>query len=326
MSENSVYFSEKRIASRKSEFRGERPLLLKTSLLLVLVGILGLFSSLSLRAEVITFTITGVGSGTLVGSNSTTEIVNTSFVWSLTYDTASYSSLWGKGQPIFLNPVSMIIVEGYPTPIRVTQEQGVWIFNTDHLYMAPISMESGFPAPNNTNILTIEGDTAWDGFSQPYQTSIITTADFLQFVNISTDQGLLTFSSNSSVSSVSANTPYLAWAAGIKWNGKDSSPGADPDRDGVVNLMEYALGGDPLSALSAPRPETQVSAANMLEISFLRAGPGLTYTVLASSDLITWSEIPYTPLAVGETQTVSDTAVLTDNTRRFLRLRVSQQQ
>ena len=90
--------------------------------------------------------------------------------------------------------------------------------------------------------------------------------------------------------------------------------------------MEYALGGDPVSALSAPRPQEQVSAANILEISFLRAGHGLTYTVLASSDLITWSEITYTPVAVGETQTVSDTVVLTDNTRRFLRLRVSQQQ
>jgi hypothetical protein len=63
----------------------------------------------------------------------------------------------------------------------------------------------------------------------------------------------------------------------------------------------------------------------MLEITFLRAGPGLTYTVLGSSDLINWSEILYTPVAVGGTQVVSDTANLADNPRRFLRLRVSAQ-
>ena len=305
------------------------------SSLLVLLGIWGLFSSLSTQAEVITITITGVvGNGTLVsgpsgqGNLTETNIENTPFVWSLTYDTAVKSfPVVDQGQPdlsqpVFLNPVSMIALQGYPAPIYVTQEQGVWIYNTDHLYMAPIRMVNGAPAKN---ILTIEGGAAWDGFSQPYQTGNITVADFAQFVDITTDQGILTFSSNSSVTSVSANTPYLAWAAGINWNGKDSSPGAVPDHDGLVNLVEYALGGDPVSALSAPRPNTQVSASNTLEITFLRAGPGLTYTVLGSSDLITWSEIPYTPVAAGEIQTVTDTVNLTDNPRRFLRLRVSTQ-
>ena len=292
------------------------------SLLLIFSSILGMCGLCpSAQAKVITASITGVASGTL----GDTQFDNTSFLWTITYDTTSYSSVWGADQPIFLNPVSVITLQGVPSPISVTQEHGLWVYDTAYLWFAPIWLSG---PSSGYDMVQIQGSFKWNGFTAPYQADYISPYPQSQFntsYSISTDQGLLTFSSGT-VTSVSANTPYAAWAAGINWNGGDSSPGADPDRDGIVNLMEYALGGDPVSALSAPRPQEQVSAANILEISFLRAGHGLTYTVLASSDLITWSEITYTPVAVGETQTVSDTVVLTDNTRRFLRLRVSQQQ
>ena len=321
-----------RIVPRNSVFRDGRSPFLRTAILLVLIGVWGVFSSPSARAEMIAVTITGVGNGTLVSGNVSTTIPdNTPFVWTLTYDPSSYGLLDGdSGQPIFyLTPgASVITLGGAPggdsTRLIVTKEHGLWVNNDpSNLCLAPIEMSGDIAG---SNILKVQGTPPWDGFTvtEPYASSSITDALFYSNISISTDQGLLTFSSGT-VTSVSANTPYLAWAAGINWNGGDSSPGADPDHDRVVNLMEYALGGNPVSALSAPRPLPQVSADNMLEITFLRAGPGLTYTVLGSSDLINWSEIPYTPVAVGGTQVVSDTVNLTDHPRRFLRLRVSAQ-
>ena len=153
----------------------------------------------SAQAETVTVTITGIGSGSLGDA----PFASKSFAWSLTYDTTSYSSIWGVNQPIFLNPVSVITLQDNPTPVNVTQEQGVWVYNTDQLWMAPISMVSGAPAPENTNILTIKGDPAWNGFSQPYQSANITSADFSQFSGISTDQGSLTMASGM-VTSVAA--------------------------------------------------------------------------------------------------------------------------
>jgi len=309
-----------RIATSNSVFRDRRPPFLRTAILLVLIGVWGVFSSPSAQATVLSVSFNGTASGML----GETPFNNTPFVWTITYDTASYSSELGADQPIFLNPISVIKLEGVSTPVYVTEEHGLWVYDTASLWFAPIWMSG----PNSRyDMVRIQGYFKWNGFTAPYQADYILPYPDTWFntaYSILTDQGLLQFTSGT-VTSVLANTPYLAWAARINWNGGDSSPGGDPDHDRVVNLMEYALGGNPVSALSAPRPLPQVSADNMLEITFLRAGPGLTYTVQASSDLINWSEILYTPVAVGGTQVVSDTANLADNPRRFLRLRVSAQ-
>ena len=50
----------------------------------------------------------------------------------------------------------------------------------------------------------------------------------------------------------------------------------------------------------------------------------MTYTVQSSPDFSRWSNIPFTPVAVGELQTVSDTVALgSANPKRFLRLKVT---
>lgn len=41
---------------------------------------------------------------------------------------------------------------------------------------------------------------------------------------------------------------YAVWAAGLDWQGEDSSEGADPDHDGLPNKLEFLLGRDPLVA------------------------------------------------------------------------------
>ena len=106
----------------------------------------------------------------------------------------------------------------------------------------------------------------------------------------------------------------------------DAADTADPDADGVVNLLEYALGGDPLLANPGILPAASVTADH-LALTFTRvADPGLTYRVQAVSELgASWFEIW---ISTGEENTdgpvtVTDAAQLSITPRRFLRLEVT---
>lgn len=64
---------------------------------------------------------------------------------------------------------------------------------------------------------------------------------------------------------------------------------ADPDGDGILNLLEYALGSDPTAA----NPKNMLAVAiagGHLQVSFNRNGSAtdLAYVVETSSDLVTW--------------------------------------
>ncbi len=126
-----------------------------------------------------------------------------------------------------------------------------------------------------------------------------------------------------------------------------SGDDADFDRDGLCNLLEYALATDPLTSASAFPAYLQVSglapqpARLALSVTRNLAANDLTYTVEASSDLVTWTPIAR---AIGQSswvnlsggaQSISETpldsvtsqATVTDATditsARYLRLRVS---
>ena len=62
-----------------------------------------------------------------------------------------------------------------------------------------------------------------------------------------------------------------------------------------------------------------------MQLAFLRARPELTYEVLASSDLVNWTVIATNPGVASETEpvTVTDPMPVSENPRRFLRLRVT---
>lgn len=120
---------------------------------------------------------------------------------------------------------------------------------------------------------------------------------------------------------------FAAWTAGIDWQGADSSPLADPENDGIPNLLEYALGGDPLTSDPGILPQPSLSN-NRLALTFQRtADPDLIYQVEAGNDL---AETSWTPIwsSSGAANTagqftVEDIQTLTGQPRRFLRLRVS---
>lgn len=115
------------------------------------------------------------------------------------------------------------------------------------------------------------------------------------------------------------------------WDDTVSGFDADPDGDGIPNILEYALGGHPLLPNGA-LTTLGIDADGYLTISFRRrAGAGgVLYDVQYSTDLTQpWQSLPGTPVAVSgpdedgmETVTFRDTATMNTLGRRFLRVRV----
>lgn len=131
---------------------------------------------------------------------------------------------------------------------------------------------------------------------------------------------------------------YAAWATGLA----ESAQSDDPDDDGLPNLTEYALGGDPRSggmtlAPGVPLLPVLNFAGGTVSFSFPQrtdaALRGLSYVVETSTGLgvPSWSATlppgassstqPFAPAVAGfERRTVSWPA---DGPRRFVRLRVA---
>ena len=68
-------------------------------------------------------------------------------------------------------------------------------------------------------------------------------------------------------------------------------PLADPDRDGFVNLVEYALCSDPQSASSRPTWRVEASDDGFIEVTFKRLlnAIDIDITPQVSGDLGTWN-------------------------------------
>jgi len=97
--------------------------------------------------------------------------------------------------------------------------------------------------------------------------------------------------------------PYLAWKLrhfGTAADTGDSADNADPNHNGIPNLLEYALGGDP----TTPGPETDILPAvtslswygMQFRIPHPTSAPGVTLTIQAcegkdASGALTWSDL-----------------------------------
>ena len=108
-----------------------------------------------------------------------------------------------------------------------------------------------------------------------------------------------------------------------------SGPSADPDGDGLANLLEYALGLAPKTANASGLPEVAASAG---EWTYTYTRPSdradITYAVERSTDLTSWTtadvthELVSTDAATG-TQTWRARVPLTTGANGFFRLKVA---
>jgi hypothetical protein len=100
---------------------------------------------------------------------------------------------------------------------------------------------------------------------------------------------------------------YLNWQESFVWMASTSQPNADPNQNGVPNLLEYALDLNPLSQTSPTLPvvgwDMNTPDGPWLTFTYrhnLKASD-LTYEILSSEDLQNWSV-----LSVDEVTTFSD--------------------
>jgi hypothetical protein len=110
--------------------------------------------------------------------------------------------------------------------------------------------------------------------------------------------------------------PYVTW----KTTNNVTSDTADDDNDGILNLMEFAVGD------SAVKNPIMTKDASNFNISFKRSEASVVYTIEKSTDLVVWT--PHAVVSdanglVGSTATVSVPTTAMVNGKLFLRLMVS---
>jgi autotransporter-associated beta strand protein len=134
-------------------------------------------------------------------------------------------------------------------------------------------------------------------------------------------------SNQASVTTPSASSPLQTWRQGYFGSAANTGNGAnlaDSDADGLPNLVEYALGTNPVAANASP--VVLGIATGQLTLTFSPVvDANLTYVIEASSDLTgAWTVVNTYPAFTSTSPvTYTDAALLSVTPRRFLRLKVT---
>ncbi len=99
-------------------------------------------------------------------------------------------------------------------------------------------------------------------------------------------------------------TAYGAWAANPAYGmtaGVNDGPGDDPNRDGIPNLLAFALGGNPMSPSFSALPNLTRSGNNWL-FEYDRSDVSLPFTtqvVEYGGDFIGWTPVTIPATSAG---------------------------
>jgi autotransporter-associated beta strand protein len=100
--------------------------------------------------------------------------------------------------------------------------------------------------------------------------------------------------SNNQIRLLAATPTFGSWIADNWPTLADKTPGGDPDNDGMENVLEYVLGGNPSQPDPGRAPTVTVSGGNLI-FSFQRAEDSktadVTLLVEAGSNMTTWPDV-----------------------------------
>jgi N-acetylneuraminic acid mutarotase len=222
----------------------------------------------------------------------------------------------------------LLVIAIVPGLIRLIQRCRVSIWLALAASLASVSVSSGQPvAPSGlsaTNISTTQINLAWnDNSANELGFRIERSLDGIAFSEIgSTTNNITTYAStnlspaikyyfrvratNAAGSSAYSNTNYATtrtpWAQWLLTkftsqqltNAAVSGPSADPDGDGLPNMVEYALNREPLSSNRVARSVAgieRILTSNFLTLTYTGnvAAIDVQFTANISSNLTTWS-------------------------------------
>lgn len=125
-------------------------------------------------------------------------------------------------------------------------------------------------------------------------------------------------SATSSVS-VTVGQRFEWWGVDQGLTGDGSAPQSDPDADGVVNLLEYALGANPKVPDVGALPSVRVEGADLV-MAYSRVAGDVVYQPEWSDDLVEWRTEGVSVSREGDVEIAS--LKLAGDGPRFLRLKV----
>ncbi len=169
---------------------------------------------------------------------------------------------------------------------------------------------SGAAAANGNSWTLVDAGT----LAETYDVSF-SVPGFTQSSNIWTKtdaSGKWTFTEATGVLSYTATTGYLSWIAGFSV-GTNNLPADDFDNDGLSNLLEYALNGDPSVSGTSILPQLTVTATDF-EFTYSRLDLSLadtTQNFQYGSFFTDWTSI-FVPAAPGVSSAGITTITVTD--------------
>jgi hypothetical protein len=201
--------------------------------------------------------------------------------------------------------------------------------------------DDGLPASPGALALAWSQDSGPSGGSfangSSAATSFTTAGAGSYGLRLTADDGSIVVSRITNVSATAVASGYGAWQSSAfpgSASEADRDYGADFDHDGLVNLLEYALGTNPAAASTTPPAQVvEITGQKYLQIQWTRPNDRTDITTVGevSPDLapLSWSSgasevsTTITPAGAGmETVTIRNLTPLGSNIRRFLRARI----
>jgi hypothetical protein len=176
---------------------------------------------------------------------------------------------------------------------------------------------------SSSNTVTIPaGGTSATLMIVPIDDNDPTEFDETAIVTLQSGSAYFLGSPNAATVTIHDDTPYTsAWASQFPtFHGPNAAPTADPDADGIPNLLEFAFNGDPTRSdpqilpvpgtidLADPNDGNTMRPYPTLTFTRRTDAPNLTYSVEISNDMVNWTtdveQVSATPGSAPNTQVV----------------------